>query len=71
MIIFDKKDLLDRLTEEQNMHDATRDQLTSADKRASSYRAELDETKSLYERVLETKRFYCFLRVVKINISFI
>lgn len=51
------------------MHDATRDQLTSADKRASSYRAELDETKSLYERV-HKKRFYSFLMVVKIHIYF-
>lgn len=42
---------MDRLTEEQSMHDSTRDLLSSAEKRASSYRAELDETKALFDRV--------------------
>ena len=33
------------------MHDASRDQLFSAEKRASTYRAELEESKALLERV--------------------
>ena len=45
------KELLDRLTEEQHMHDSTRDQLSHAEKRASTLRADMEETKSLYERV--------------------
>ncbi|CAF0735017.1 unnamed protein product [Brachionus calyciflorus] len=50
------KEVLDRLTEEQHMHDATRDQLSAAEKRASSLRAETEETKSLYERLDKTKK---------------
>ena len=45
------KEIMDKLTEEQNMYDLARDQLTSAEKRASVYRAELDESKSLLDRV--------------------
>ena len=45
------QELLDKLTEEQHMHDLTRDQLSSAEKRASSFRAELEETKLLFDRV--------------------
>ena len=45
------QELHDKLTEEQHMHDLTRDQLSSAEKRASSFRAELEETKLLFDRV--------------------
>lgn len=50
------KELLDKLVEEQNMHDASRDQLFSAEKRASTYRAELEESKALLERVEKVKK---------------
>ena len=33
------------------MHDSTRDQMTSAEKRASTLRAELEEFKALFDRV--------------------
>ena len=54
------KELLDKLTEEQHMLDATRDQLSSAEKRASTLRAELEEMKALFERV-NKKRMCLFL----------
>ncbi len=42
---------MEKLVEEQNMHDVSRDQLFTAEKRASTYRAELEESKALLERV--------------------
>jgi hypothetical protein len=42
---------MDKLAEEQNMHDTSRDHLFTAEKRASTYRAELEESKALLERV--------------------
>ena len=42
---------MEKLAEEQNMHDSSRDHLFSAEKRASTYRAELEESKALLERV--------------------
>lgn len=48
-IIF--QELLDKLAEEQHLHDTTTDQFNTAEKRASTYRAELDEFKALFERV--------------------
>lgn len=50
------QDLLDKLTEEQHMHDATQDQLSSSEKRATSYRADMEESKSLLERVTLQKQ---------------
>lgn len=45
------KELIDKLTEEQNSHDLTCDQLISTEKKTSAIKAELEEIKSLYERV--------------------
>jgi myosin heavy chain 1/2/3/4/8/13/7B/15 len=50
------KELMDKLVEEQNMHDTSRDQLFSAEKRASTYRAELEESKALLERIEKVKK---------------
>lgn len=50
------KEILDKLTEEQHMLDLTRDQMTSAEKRASSLRAELEELKALFERSEKSKK---------------
>lgn len=50
------KELLDKLTAEQHMHDATRDQMSSAEKRSSTLRAELEEFKALYDRCEKSKK---------------
>ena len=56
------KELHDKLTEEQHMHDLTREQLSASEKRASSLRAELEETKMLFDRVKKNYKFLflCF-----------
>ena len=56
------KDYLDKLTEEQHMLDATRDQMSNAERRASTLRAELEELKALYERVIIEVFFLFFKR---------
>jgi hypothetical protein len=55
------KDYLDKLTEEQHMLDATRDQMSNAERRASTLRAELEEIKALYERVI-IEVFFLFFK---------
>ena len=45
------KELIDKLTEEQNLYDITCDQLISTEKKASSFKAELEEIKTLYDKV--------------------
>ncbi len=45
------KELIDKLTEEQNLHDLTCDQLVSTEKKVSTIKAELEEMKTLYDRV--------------------
>ena len=45
------KELADKLAEEQEEHDAIRDQLSVAEKRNASLRAELDEAKLVNDRV--------------------
>jgi hypothetical protein len=54
---------MDKLVEEQNMHDSSRDQLFSAEKRASTYRAELEESKALLERVFYFLFFFYFFNL--------
>jgi myosin protein heavy chain len=50
------KELLDKLTEEQHLSDATREQMNNAEKRASTLRAELEEVKALYDRCEKSKK---------------
>ena len=45
------KELTDKLTEEEHLHDETSTQLTLSDKKLNALKAELEETKALLERV--------------------
>jgi chromosome segregation ATPase len=45
------KELTDKLTEEEHLHDETSTQLTVAEKKMSTLKTELEETKALLERV--------------------
>ena len=47
------KEVSDKLYEEQHTHDADRELLIAAEKRASSLRGEIEEIKTLLERVRE------------------